>query len=208
MISFRKKSKEQLLMSNIIEEKIEEIINELGLTYTKDSERMLQNYLKVHSFIATNNIVDPKLNPQAQFEKEKILDYVYSALIKKESTSIGNSFEFMLIMNKLGADTLCVKLSPALGGKSHYASLANIDGEYYFFDPTLERDLYLKRAMVDDKFSLRFAALGKDFYGSVFIPKKIQTITQGELPLPENIAHLSLSKAFVNDEGHQYKKTR
>ena len=165
---------------------VNEIINKLNLKRTKEDKDQLINAAKLQAYLTTSD----------DYKKEKmcfgnnILKYnLFHGLINGTDDYIINACIFTEVLRKVGMDVLNVVLK--LQDSNYYvANLVLIGKEYYFFDLTLEREIFKDNGEDVDNFILCCAALGKNSYTQFFKPLCIVDFNDQLAPnsLPKNIS--------------------
>ena len=180
-----------------IEDRIREIIKELGLKKPETEDEQLLNAVKLQKYLATNEKVseDTKYN----IGNSVTTNELYHGLIDGKTDCIINSFIFSEILNKAGNNVLSVAFKDEFG-KYYVSNLVLIGEEYYYFDSTLEKDVFIENGSDDSKFILCAAALGRNNYEQFFKPLCVIDFRDAlaENSLPYNIAVNDLDIEIVN----------
>lgn len=172
--------------SLLIEDEINGIIKNLGLKKTKEDKDQLLNAAKLQMYLTIKD--DYRSNFVAL--GNNLLKYnMYHGLVNGTKDYIINSCIFSEILKKVGMDVKCVVLK--LQDLSFYvANLVLIGNYYYFFDLTLEKEIYEDNGKDKDRFVLCCAALGKSSYTQFFKPLCLIDFNDKMAPneLPKNIS--------------------
>ena len=183
-----------------IEEEIENVIKKLGLEKSTDAIIQLKNCCKVQKYIVENN----NYNNDIMIEKESYSDKdirtidLYNGLVKHSAVCTSNSIAFQEILERVGVNASCVGLTSKEGG-FHMANLVELDGEYYFFDTTLEKTIYDNFKDTNNDLILCCAGLGKDDYCEYYEPKAIMPKNPLDAlsPIPNNIANKRIPQEII-----------
>lgn len=179
-----------------IEDKILEIIDLLNLKETDNENEKLTNACKLQAYLATNDdFEDPSFMIGSSVTKNEL----YHGLINGDMDSIINSYMFSEILKRIKMDVLNVALMNE-DGQYYVANLVLIDGEYYYFDVTLEMAVFQDNGSKLEDFVLCCGALGKTSYEQFFTPLCIIDFNEklGESILPNNIAFTDIDIDLVN----------
>jgi len=185
----------------IIKEETENIMNFLGLskkalTYGEE----LENVIKIYKYVIQN--INSDLNyrePKANSKQERYMDSLLIALINNPGVYTTNSILFKHLLDMSGTENLIVKSKSKVSGANAIANLVKIGSEYYYFLPTLEKEMLNEVSMPDNLF-MRCAALGKKDYDRLYFSSEIlEDIDKpASKELPKNISEESLLKTIVN----------
>ncbi len=180
-----------------IEDKIKNIIKDLDLRKPINEDQQLLNAAKLQKYLVTNE----KFNKVTRYNigSSVITNELYHGLIDGKTDCIVNSFVFSEILNRAGSNALNVAFKDNLG-RYYMANLVLIGDEYYYFDTTLERDVYLENGADIDRFVLCSAALGRNSYDQFFKPLCLIDFHEvlAESALPHNIAVNDIDIDIVN----------
>lgn len=187
----------ELTVSVQIDDKIKSIIKELDLRKPVNEDQQLLNAAKLQKYLVTNDDYMKKTKYSVGNSVTK--NELYHGLIDGKTDCIINSFVFSEILNKTGSNVLNVAFKDDLG-KYYVSNLVLIGDEYYYFDVTLEKDVYLENGADKDKFVLCSAALGRGSYEQFFIPLCLIDFHDvlAENMLPTNISVTDIDIDIVN----------
>ena len=186
----------------LVEIEISRLIEFLELKPAKDDLMIqLENCCKLERYIATtftyqDNIMDKKEGYQPE---DIITNELYDGLINKQSVCTTNSIVFREVLSRLGMDVLCVGAISTENGGMHMMNLVNLDGQYYFFDSTLENTIYQEHKKESD-IILCCCGLGSQTYSQLYIPQTILPANPNDkmMPVPTNISAHDIPKEIVN----------
>jgi hypothetical protein len=180
-----------------IEDKIKNIIKELDLRKPESEDGQLLNAAKLQRYLVTNR----KFNEETKCNigNSVITNQLYHGLIDGKTDCIVNSFIFSEILNKTGNNVLNVAFKDEFG-KYYVSNLVLIGDEYYYFDTTLEKDVFVENGSDLSKFILCAAALGRKNYEEFFKPLCLIDFQDSlaENLLPDNIAVNDIDIDIVN----------
>lgn len=188
-----------------IKEKINEIIFELGLKKSNDVMTQLRNCCLVHKYIVEHveykdSIMKEKenLDPNVNI---RTMD-LYNALIKNVGVCSSNSIMFQEILRKIGVKVECVGLVSKDDMGHHMANLVELNGEYYFFDTTLEAYIFEEHRKKGHDLVLCCAGLGTREYCQFYEPKVIMPIDPNDSvkEIPTNISESRIPQILVNEQ--------
>ena len=200
------------LIKLIIDAKIDEIINELDLYKTNDPYQQLDMCCRVQKYIIMHNYYDESMIGKkrgATFE-ETYMNDLYNALIYNNAICTSNSAEFKEILSRIGLDVKNVFMA-CDNNESHMCNIVNIGGEYYYFDPTLEKTIYDSDIYNHDNIVLFCAGMGKEDYEQYYKPIGVMDDNFGSdiLEMPNNMATKSIPFEMINGKNNTLKtKTR
>lgn len=185
-----------------IEVAIDEIIKELDLSPSYDEFDKLRTCAKVQKYIATKNVYNKDIMEEKKHYDDKntrLLD-LYNSVVNKSGVCSSNSIEFQEILSRIGISAEIVCLISKKGGH-HMANLVLLNGEYYFFDTTLENSIYLSKNGSEDDIVLCCAGLGSEDYCKYYTPEGIVSanLYEGVKPVPDNVAKYSIPYEIVNN---------
>lgn len=190
---------------------IQRIIDELELEKSNDPIVTLRNCLKVHEYIVKANVYDNVIMDEKQgLSSDQMRDIdLHHGLVEKRSVCSSNSAEFQSILEEMGAKVFCVALSDVNDSNSkvcHMANLVEINGEYYYFDTTLEQSIYnnMKEQNQDQELVFCVAGLGRQDYEEFYKPVGVITSDMVAGDIPDNISleripPMVLSEVFEQD---------
>ncbi|HAB67713.1 MAG TPA: hypothetical protein DCE23_10140 [Firmicutes bacterium] len=179
-----------------IEDKIQAIIDKLNLKETDVENEKLLNACRLQAYLATTNEYE---ETSFTIGDSVTKNELYHGLINGDMDSIINSYIFSEILKRINMDVLNVALKNE-NGQYYVANLVLIDGEYYYFDVTLEMAVFADNGSKINDFVLCCGALGKTSYEQFFTPLCIIDFNDnlGESLLPNNIAFTDIDIDLVN----------
>lgn len=180
----------------MIEDRFNEIINTLNLKQPANDKDQLVNACKLQHYLVVNNEVDDEIT---NIGNSVLKNQLYHGLINGETDPISNSYIFSEILRKVGMKVLNVVLK--LQDASFYvANLVLVGDEYYYFDVTLEREIYRKNGIKENDLILCAAALGKESYEQFFKPLCLIDFDDRLAPnnLPINISRRDIDIDLVS----------
>lgn len=185
---------EQIRQEN--EAEIERIIEDLNLTASEDTIIQLMNCCKLQAYMAENNDYNGDvMNEKMEYSKEFITEIdLHNALIKKSGVCTSNSLMFQSILSRLGIAVECVGLLSNSGGM-HMANVVFLNGEWYFFDTTLETTI--RKEHLDQELVLCCAGLGSGDYCQFYAPQCIVR-REGTYEIPKNISKERIPTQIIN----------
>lgn len=187
----------------MVEEEIVRLIEYLGLKPSQDGDIMtqLENCCKLQRYIATTftyqeTIMDKKEGYQPE---DIIINELYDGLINKQSVCTTNSIVFREVLSRLGMDVLCVGGISTETGGMHMMNLVQLDGQYYFFDSTLENSIYQANKETSD-IVLCCCGLGSKTYTEYYQPQVALPKNPNDkiMPIPTNISQKDIPNEIVN----------
>ncbi len=180
----------------MIEDRINEIIEMLGLKRTKEDKDQLLNAAKLQAYLTISDDYENEKNSIGN----NILKYnLYNGLVNGVDEPIINSCIFTQVLRKIGMDVKNVVLK--LQDNAFYvANLVLIGKDYYFFDLTLEREIFRDNGENIENFILCCAALGKNSYTQFFKPLCVIDFNDilGPSMLPKNISTEDIDIDLLN----------
>lgn len=177
---------------------IADIIKKLGLMASNDPNEQLRICVKVHEYIRRHN----NYNRDIIGEKEKYgvmnirtID-LNNAVVKNNGVCSSNSIEFQEIVTRLGVTAECVALVNKATGVVHMANLVLLGGYYFYFDTTMDAELYKD----NNSSELHYAGLGSEDYEIIYKADSIIPFNLLEPPtsVPENISEISIPQEIIN----------
>lgn len=159
------------------------IVDELSLTNNKDDE--IKNALKLAKYLAIREDINYDIDIKDNIKGSKL----YKNLMSQENSYIVNSYLFSEILQSIGMDAFMIGLKDE-DGIFYIANLVLIGDKYYYFDNTLEREIYLDNCSNPDEFMWCSSAVGKDSYEQFFKPVGIIAVDKDFISemLPKNIS--------------------
>ncbi len=183
-------------VSFIIEDRITGIIQKLGLKSTKEDKDQLLNAAKLQRYLTvSSDYNDERISIGSSIIKSNL----YRGLVNGDNEPIINACIFTEVLKKIGMDVLNVVLK--LQDNSFYlANLVLIGKDYYFFDLTLEKEIFKDNGNDVDNFILCCAALGKTSYTQFFKPLCVIDFNDILSPsiLPKNISTEDIDIDLLN----------
>jgi len=183
-------------VSFTIEDRITEIIEKLKLKKTKEDKDQLVNAAKLQAYLTiTNDYNDEKVRIGNSLLKQNL----YKGLINGVDDPLVNSCIFSEILRKVGMDVLNVVFK-LQDGNFYVSNLVLIGKEYYFFDLTLEKEIFKDNGNDIENFILCCAALGKNSYTQFFKPLCLIDFNNKLAPnaLPKNISSEDIDIDLLN----------
>ncbi len=180
----------------MIEDKINEIIHGLGLKKTKEDKDQLINACKLQAYLTVNNdYKDEIISVGNDVSKNQL----FHGLFNGDSDPLINSYIFSTILRKVNmkVENVVFKMQ---GNGFYVANIVCIGREYYYFDVTLEKEIYKDNGSNPDNFVLCCAALGRGNYEQFFKPLSIIEFNK-ELEssyVPKNISVDDIDIDLVN----------
>ena len=176
-----------------IEERMKGIIASLNLVSSKSPDLQLANACKLSKFLVTKQAISDKLENVSKTLK---INELYNGLVNGYNSSITNAYMFSEILRKVDMDVKLVALKDE-NGRFYVADLVLIGDKYYYFDVTLEKEIY-----ADDQsdFMLCCAGIGKIEYEQYFKPMSILSIDNEDngVALPTNISENDIDFYLIN----------
>lgn len=179
-----------------IEDRLDEIINDLKLVPSDEDSKQLRNACKLQAYLATKDDNEEiNINIGSSVTKSEL----YHGLYESDCDSIINSYMFSEILNKIGMNVLNVALKNE-NGNFYVANLVLIGDEYYYFDVTLESIVFKENGANIENFVLSCGALGSDSYEQFFKPLCLLDFNNNlsDNSLPSNIAVSDIDIDIVN----------
>lgn len=184
-----------------IETEISKIISELELQKSDDVMTQLKNCCLVQKYIVEQNNYNEDIMSEKEnmSEDEIVILDLYNAVVLHSGVCTSNSLMFKKILEKVGVKSEVVGLISNETGGRHASNIVELDGEYYFFDSTLESSIYHANSK-DGNIILCCAGLGKNEYCQFYTPKVLlpDNATNDVRPLPENISEYRIPQNIVN----------
>jgi hypothetical protein len=180
----------------MIEDKFREIIETLNLKEAHDDKGQLVNACKLQYYLTVNDETDDEIT---NIGNSVLKNELYHGLFNGETDPITNSYIFSEILHEVGMDVLNVVLK--LEDSSFYvANLVLIGDDYYYFDLTLEKEIYKDNGSDPNNFVLCCGGLGSENYQQFFKPLCLLNFKDRLAPnsLPKNISMRDLDIDLVN----------
>lgn len=175
---------------------IDKVIDKLGLVETNDSTLQLANACKVQKYLALKHQSEVKKVPVTN---SIIISELYDGLVNGESDYITYTYVFSEILKRVGMTAHNVGLRDE-NGKFYMANLVLIGDYYYYFDVTLEREIYLENCKSEEEFVLCCGALGSESYEQFFKPVAILNFEEdSKEDIPENISTTDIAVEIINN---------
>ena len=179
-----------------VEDKINEIINELHLVNSDVPDIVLSNACKLQRYlIETCSVVKKYVGSMSN---NVYYNELYNGLIIGDRNYLTNSLIFKETMKRVGATVHAVAMQDSKGF-FYVSNLVLIGNEYYYFDVTLDTEVYLE-SNEEDELVLCCAGLGKEKYENYFKPVSILEYDP-KIPnreLPDNIASKDIDLSKVS----------
>lgn len=180
-----------------VEDKIQEIIDELGLTVSDYPSTVLVNACKLQRYlVSTYSIMKKYIGARSN---NVLVNELYNGLIMGDRNYLTNSLIFREVMRKLDANVHCVAMQDSKG-KFYVSNLLMIDDLYYYFDVTLDADIFLE-SKEEDELELCCAGLGRKKYEKYFKPISLldfDTNVPNE-PVPANISKDDIDSSIIRE---------
>ena len=180
-----------------VEDRINEIIEELNLTKSTFPATVLINACKLQRYLVlTCSVVKKYVGAKSN---NILNNELYNGLIMGDRNYLTNALIFKEIMKKLDANVHTVAMKDSKN-KFYVSNLLLIDDDYYYFDVTLDTDVYLE-AKEEDEFVLCCAGVGKARYEKYFKPIALLDfdVNVPNKPLPENIAVNDIDLSIIKE---------
>lgn len=185
--------------------KLDEIVEELNLHESEDPMRQLGQCVSIQKYIATHNTYDGGImEEKSNYPSDEAVDRdLYNAVVNNVGVCTSNSIEMRALFDRIGVKSECVGLKSRETNGEHMAVIAELMGEYYYFDPTLERTIFIANREEDAKpeeLIACCAGMGSSEYTTYYEPQCIvnRDLKHGVSPLPKNIAVESIPKQIIN----------
>ena len=177
-----------------VDDKIQQIINELNLVASIDPSEILVNACKLQRYlILTNSVIKKYTGARSN---NILVNSLYNGLIIGDRNYLTNALIFKEIMRKLNANVHCVAMMDKMG-KFYVSNLVLINDKYYYFDVTLDLEIYLSSE--DEELELCCAGLGRKKYEKYFRPVSLLEFdtTVPNNPVPDNISIDDIDAAII-----------
>lgn len=174
---------EGVSLKDSLEDIYKTIIDELSLTNKKEDE--IKNALKLSRYLATRENVNHDVVIKDNIKGSKL----YNNLMSQEDSYIFNSYLFSEVLQAIGMDAFMIGLKDE-EDIFYIANLVLIGDKYYYFDNTLEREIYLDNCSSPEEFLWCSSAIGKENYEQFFKPLCIIALDKDFMSeiLPKNIS--------------------
>lgn len=188
-------------------EAVDKIVKQLELEPSDNIDKQIQSCAKIQKYIAlTNKYNGDVMNEKSSYAASEIVDRdLYNGVVKHAGVCTSNSIEMRELLDRVNIKSECVALINRNTSGRHMAVLVELGGEYFYFDPTLERAIFanyfdLNDAVNNDKMILCAAGLGSRKYNQYYAPDAIMPRqgTEEMKPLPRNIAAFDLPMELIN----------
>ncbi len=179
-----------------VEDRINNIIEKLDLKVSDDSSVHLLNACKLQAYLTKN---DDYEETDFKIGDSVTKNELYHGLVNGDFDSIINSYIFSEILKKVGMDVLNVA-TKSEDGQFYVTNLVLINGEYYYFDVTLEMLVFQENGGSIEDFVLCCGALGRKSYEQFFKPLCLLDFNDSlsENKLPSNISREDIDIDIVN----------
>lgn len=195
------KEKEQ-----VIEQKSMQILHFLNLR-KKNSNlvEQMEIVLRLYKYTVQNIYPDNQLELEntSGTKEEEYLNELYKGICSNSGEPVTNVILFKHLLYMKGFDTDIV-LTTSKSGEPHLANLVKIGKERYYFDPSLERSIFVSEEDEDpDRILYCCAGLGKEEYGKFYTPKGVLPKKLGRAtdPIPSGVAEESLPRTLIESIG-------
>ena len=183
------------------EQAIHDIIKELGLEESDDVMIQLKNCCLLQKYIVEHNDFDKSIvdEKESYDTDDLVIRDLYNGVVLHNGVCMTNAIMFKNILQRVGVNVEILGLISNDTNVMHASNIVELDGEYYFFDSTLEKSIYDENSQ-DGEFYLCAAGLGKNEYCSIYTPEvMLPDDPNGKvLPLPENISDYRIPSDVVN----------
>lgn len=182
-----------------IDDKISDIIKMLNLVDSNSPDVQLSNACKLMRYLVLKN--EKELSETMNLiSKTIVIDDLYNGLINGYNNYITNAYVFSEILKRVGMDVKLIALKDE-NDKFYVANLVLIGDKYYYFDVTLEQEIYFDNQR--DALVLCCAGIGKKEYEQYFIPMSILSIDNSINGgfIPNNISENDIDFNFINSMG-------
>ena len=178
-----------------VEDKIQDIIDELGLKVSDYPSDVLTNACKLQRYLVeTYSVMKKYIGSRSN---NMLANELYNGLIMGDRNYLTNALIFKEVMKKLDATVHCVAMQDSKG-KFYVSNILMIDEVYYYFDVTLDADIYME-SKEDEELELCCAGLGTEKYERFFKPVSLLDYNF-ELPnveMPTNIAKKDIDISLI-----------
>lgn len=178
------------------------LIQELELERSADVMAQVRNCVKVQRYIALHNEYDESvISPnQGESRSEASARDLHNALVRKRGVSTSNSLEMRDLLNSVGVNAECVALASTENSAHHMSVIAEHNGQWYYYDPTLEGFIYRNEINNGEQATMCAAGLGSQEYNRFYKPLGVisRNADSGVEPMPTNIAAVRIPAATIN----------
>ncbi len=188
-----------LKQSQNVDDEVEKIIKELSLVVNPNKEEALKNACKIQKYMVLREV---PLTLSDVKSSDSQINEMFDELENGREDYITNSYVFSCILSRVGMTVCNVGLKDE-NDEFYMANLVLLGNEYYYFDSSLEKEIYEEEKEENiEEFSLCCAGLGKKSYESFFTPVVTFSFqNQGKKGLvPKNIALEDISMEKINEK--------
>lgn len=180
----------------MIEDKFKEIIDTMKLKESDDEKEQLVNACKVQYYLVVNDETDDEI---INIGNSVLKNELYHGLFNGETDPITNSYIFSEVLRRIGMKVLNVVFKSEDAG-FYVANLVLIGREYYYFDVTLEKEIFKENGSDVNNFIICCGAMGKESYEKFFKPLCLIDFNDRLAPnkLPVNISKIDIDIDLVN----------
>ena len=179
-----------------INNKIYEIITDLDLVETNDEKKQVINACRLQKYLVLR-----KEENEIKFlaTGDLYLSELYDGLFNQEDDYINNTIVFNEVLKRVGMTSYTVALKDE-EENFYMANLVLIGDKYYYFDVSLEKDIYLENS-THNIFVLCCAALGRENYEKYFKPLCLIDLDDDskKSEVPNNIAEKDYDVESIKD---------
>lgn len=180
-----------------VQDKMQDIIDKLGLVESDHPSTVLMNACKLQRYlVSTYSIMKKYVGARSN---NMLANELYNGLIMGDRNYLTNSLIFREIMKMLDANVHCVAMQDNKGN-FYVSNLLMIDELYYYFDVTLDADIYLE-SKEDEELELCCAGLGRKKYEKYFKPISLldfDTTVPNEA-VPANISRDDIDSSVIKE---------
>lgn len=184
----------------LIEDRTMQILRFLNLR-VKNSNivEQLGIVLRLYKYVVQNIYEDSYEESETQKTKqEEYLNDLYKGVLKNPGDQTTNAILLNHLLYMKGFDTHII-LAKSKKGVPHVANIARIGKEYFFFDTTLERSIYVEQGENPDEMLFCCAALGKEEYSKFYTPIEVlnEDLDKPAVPFPTAMAEESMPRQLI-----------
>ena len=185
----------------LIREKTQEILNIINVkkvptSIVEEFERILPAYkYVVQNICKQEGFVEGK----AANREEAFMNALCVGLTNNPGLPTTNAVLFKHLLDEMDVENYLVASKSKITNQNHVSNLVKIGTEFYYFDCTLEREIYEEEYGSSGNFLMLCAALGKEEYEKFYKPVKLLVDLSKEATeeFPTNIADESISKSVI-----------
>ena len=174
-------------MSESLKDIYKLIIDELSLSKDEDE---LKNALKLSRYLAIRDDINGNIDIKDNIKGSEL----YNNLMSQEEDYVFISYLFSEVLNNIGMKSFMIGLKDE-EDMFYVANLVLIGDKYYYFDNTLEREIYLDNCSGPEEFMWCSSAVGSESYEQFFKPVCIISLDKDSMSneLPKNISKEDLN---------------